>query len=344
MPEQKPKAKKLPLQQQLIEETKALAEQAMQRLFGLAAGWEKRRDIVQNNYELGCRHLSLGNISDAILRFKLVTWMEPRHADGWYQLGCAYVAGGKPDLAKTSLQKALQLKPDNEEAIYMLAIASGASTPAGQLPKKMPLSLASQYFDRLAAGFTQEQLETYQYRGHTLLTQAIRACLVPGRIDHAIVELGVGTGLCGPLMRDVAAQLTGVDLSGPMLAEAMKLQDGQGKKIYDALIKREIQEFLHDAAPQSYDIVMAAGVFSYIGDLAAIYQQAARVLKQGGIFAFTADKMDGQDFRLDPEAGRFRFSKAYLEAQAAANGLKAITCEEAPVYPDYKAWICVFRR
>ncbi|MDE3015454.1 MAG: methyltransferase domain-containing protein [Pseudomonadota bacterium] len=337
---QKPNAKKTSLEQWAQD----MGDGVMRWLIGLTRHWSKRRDILRNNYRLGHHYLKLGKTSDAVLRFKIVTWMDPMRPDGWYFLGCSTLAHGDRVAAVSAFTQALRIKPDYEEAAYMLAIASGKDMPAEALPKKMPVSLAQGHFEEIAPGFTREQIEVYQYRGHTLLAEAVRAALVPGRIDHVVLEPGVGSGLCGALLRDVSAHLTGVDFSAAMLTEAVKLQDAQGKKTYDALINREIHEFLPDMADDAFDVVLAAGLISYVGEADALVAQVARVLKPGGLFAFTADAMDGQGFQLDTAAGRFCFSRSYLEGLAANNRLTVLRFEEAEIYPEYKAWLCVFRK
>jgi predicted TPR repeat methyltransferase len=347
MPEQKsnfsPKAELLSMQQSLSVKTKGFGLRAMQRLFGLTQGWEGHRDIVKNNYDLGCSHLAKGNLRDAVLRLKMVTWLDPKHADGWYQLGCAYAAQRKVILSKVALKHSLELKPGNEAAIYMLAVA-GDKIPPDQLPKRMPLSLTQQHFDRVAARFTYDQINIHQYQGHKLLVDAIRARLLPDHTNYDVLELGVGSGLCGPLIREVSSQLNGVDISGPMLAEAKKLQGVNGKPVYDVLSKREAYEFIREVQPESYDVVFAGDLFSYIGDVGNIFTHAARVLKPGGIFAFTADKTDDDGFKLDVKAGRFLFSKKYFETEAADNKLKVMTCEAVPLYPKYEGWLCVLTK
>lgn len=343
MPEPKPAVKKAPSKQTTGDRLQAIAENLLRQLFGLTKGWHKQRDILQNNYNLGQEHLNLGHYRDAVFRFKIVTWIDPNYFGAWYGLGCAYLGIGEKSPARQALKKALQLKPGDEETTYMLAMAGGIQAPVS-LPRRVPPSLALTYFEGLAPFYAEEQLEVHQYRGHTLLVEAIRTCLTPGRIDHVMLDLGVGTGLCGPGLREVAAQLTGVDISAAMLAEAMKLQDENGKKIYDALIKREMHEFLQEAPAAAYDVVLAAGAFSYMGELEAVFAQVSRVLKPGGLFAFTADKQDSPGFTLDTELGRFHFSAEYLKEWAAANGLKALRFEEAETYPTYRAWLCVFAR
>lgn len=85
---------------------------------------KKVRDIVKNNYELGRKHYELGNFEDAIFRFKFLTWMEPKHADSWYWLGASYLAMEKRNNAKAALKKALEIRPNFQEAHDMLKAAN----------------------------------------------------------------------------------------------------------------------------------------------------------------------------------------------------------------------------
>ena len=306
--------------------------------------WEKFRDIVKNNYELGRMHLGLGNLKDALIRFKFVLWLEPGHVDAMYYLGATYMAMGNKKAAAEWFVKVLKVRPNFEEAKYLLSIASKRATSGQDMPKKMPLSLAVEYFDGLAATYNSEQVELLKYEGHIQLDNALRSCLTPGRMDHIILELGVGTGLCGPGVRDVAAHLTGVDLSANMLAEAVKVLDRNGKKIYDALIKRETLEFLADNPESGYDIVMSAGMVSYMGDLDALFAQSKRVLKDKGLFAFTAEVLEGNEYRFEPSDARFHYSKAYLQELAKRYGFEELRLKDLAIYAEYPAWVCVFRK
>jgi predicted TPR repeat methyltransferase len=313
----------------------------------LIRNWQKLHDITKNNYELGLHHLRLQNISDAVLRFRFVTWLDPKHADGWYYLGISYMAERKTKQALNAFRHALRARPKYEEAAYMLAVARGNSTPYKDLPKKIPLSLTENYFDDIAPQFTEDQIDTMGYKGHILLAEAMRPALMPGRIDHMILELGVGTGLLGPEMRKVAAQIIGVDLSNAMLAEAMRLRDAEGHKIYDALIKREMVAFMMQSPQETYDIVMAANVLGYVGDVQPVFDQVARVLAKGGLFAFTAESMPDTDeggCRFVPSGGHFKYTRGYLQLAAQKAGLSEISMTESAVYPNDNAWICVLRK
>ncbi len=321
-------------------------ERAMRILFGVTRNWERHPSLVRNNYELGMGHLAAGSTSDAILRFSVVTWLEPQHADAWYYLGCSYLAAARVRPAQKAFRRALALRPGHPETLYMLAIALGKAAPKETLPRLMPLALVEAHFNALAADYAHVQLEEAAYEGHVLLAAAIRARIVPGRVDHEILDIGAGTGLAGAQLRDIAQTLTGLDISAPMLERAKLLQDEDGKKTYDMLLQRDAASYLAGVPDASLDIIMAADVMGYIGELEPIFTHAARTLKPAGLLAFTADKLegDGADFMLDTSAGRFRFSRAYLEALARAHGLRELTFDDVPVYPGQNAWLCVFTK
>jgi predicted TPR repeat methyltransferase len=305
---------------------------------------EKMRDIAKNNYELGTMHLERGNVTDAIFRFKLVTMLEPKNVDAWFFLGTSYMADSKMALAEKALEKAVNLRNDFEEARYMLAVAKGKNAKASDLPSRMPVTLARSHFDSVALNYNNEQLSELGYEGHAILCKMLRSHLREDRVDYEIIELGVGTGLCGPEIRNVASRIVGIDMSEHMLTEARRLLDTNGQKIYDVLLHKEMHEFLSEAPAQSADIILSAGAFSFVGDLSEVYAHTARILRPGGLFAFTADPMLGEGFSFDSTAGRFCFSEQYLKAQAEANGLTLVQMEEAPAYPAYPVWFCVFTK
>ncbi len=85
---------------------------------------KKAQNVAKNNYDLGKKHYENGNFSDAVMRFRLVTWLEPKQAMGWLWLGKSYMAGKDILRARGALFKALELKPDLQEATDLLKAAS----------------------------------------------------------------------------------------------------------------------------------------------------------------------------------------------------------------------------
>lgn len=308
------------------------------RIFDLPADWYKERDIAKNNYELGVKQFRLGNMHDAIFRFRIATWINPKHAFSWYWLGRSYLRDGKKAEAENALKKAVSLKQGDEHIDYMLALAQGKTTSL----QHIPLDLLKEYFERMAPGYNatvkaEERSEAAQ------VASAARQAAQQGRIDHVILDLGAGTGLCGGKLRDIAAQLTGVDFCPAMLQQAKALQSEDGKKIYDALIEREAMDFLQGVADSGFDMVLASGFVQYAGNLEPLFAQVARVLKSGGIFVMSA--LAGEkDFVFDAEKETFTYARDYLESTAARVGLKTAHLAETNFAPGQKGWIGAFTK
>ncbi len=85
---------------------------------------KKIGNVAKNNYELGTYHYKSGNFDDAVFRFRLVTWLEPKNYNAWYWLGASYLKVDKKLFARNSLNKSLELKPGFQEAREMLKAAA----------------------------------------------------------------------------------------------------------------------------------------------------------------------------------------------------------------------------
>ena len=80
-----------------------------------------------------------------------------------------------------------------------------------------------------------------------------------------------------------------------------------------------------------FDVVLAADVFIYVGDLALVFRDAARVLKAGGIFAFSVERADpARDFVLMPN-GRYAQSEDYVRRLAGASGFDVLETLETTI-------------
>ncbi len=123
-----------------------------------------------------------------------------------------------------------------------------------------------------------------------------------------VLDLGCGTGLAGPLLRPIAGTLTGVDLSPKMLEKAAE------RGVYDRLIEDEIEAFL-GRQPDRFDLIFAADVLIYFGDLAQLMRGAAMSLRPGGLFAFSIERAQTNGYILLP-TGRFAHHPFYVEELA----------------------------
>jgi predicted TPR repeat methyltransferase len=183
----------------------------------------------------------------------------------------------------------------------------------------MPPAYVRTLFDQYAADFDRALVERLAYRAPALLRATIeRACAGDRAPFHfaAMLDLGCGTGLAGETFRPLVAHLTGVDLSPAMIARA------SAKTIYDRLEVGDILAFLGSEAKhtQSYDLVLAADVFPYIADLAPVACAVARVLAEGGIFAFTTETHPGEGVVLGGKS-RFSHGAPYIRSALGQAGI-----------------------
>lgn len=125
---QNPPPESAPPRQTWKEQMYDAADRAMRRLFHLPEGWHLERNIVKNNFELGVKYYRSDHEQDAVLRLKLATWIDPKHAEAWYWLGRAALANGKRALGMKALEKAAAL--NHPHAAGLLAAAKAEKVTA----------------------------------------------------------------------------------------------------------------------------------------------------------------------------------------------------------------------
>ena len=137
-----------------------------------------------------------------------------------------------------------------------------------------------------------------------------------------VLDLGCGTGLVGEVIAIHARELVGVDLSAKMLERARE------RNCYTRLLRSDLLAAL-DAEPACHhDVVTAGDVFIYVGNLDRVMASIRRVIRTGGVFAFTVEA--AEDDGPAPGAaddtgyllcasGRYAHSARYLEKLAAAH-------------------------
>jgi predicted TPR repeat methyltransferase len=126
----------------------------------------------------------------------------------------------------------------------------------------------------------------------------------------------------GAALRGRVDELVGVDLSPAMIAKARETG------CYDALEVGDVVDCLVRRERREFDLVVAADVLVYFGDLREVVSAVARALAAGGLFAFTVETFDGEGFRLGPTM-RFAHSRAYVHETAAAAGLRPLALVDA---------------
>jgi predicted TPR repeat methyltransferase len=211
---------------------------------------------------------------------------------------------GHVEAARRASKKRLELWPASASAQYLFkAIVGDAGLD------RTPPEYIVESFDAFAPGFDAKLVGALGYDVPEKLCSAVARAVAPGPV-HDVLDAGCGTGLCGPLLRPMARTLLGTDLSSKMLELALR------RGVYDELIREELTSLL-GRSPGRFDLVVAADVLIYFGDLAPVFAVAATAIRPGGILALSTEQTrdPGDGFRLRP-SGRFAHAPAYVRAAA----------------------------
>jgi predicted TPR repeat methyltransferase len=252
--------------------------------------------------------------------------IDPTLGQAWSRRGTLLRDAGRLDEAATCFEKALAHGADAELNGYFLAALRGGATPPSA-----PGHYVEFMFDGYADKFDQHLVQVLQYRAPQVLMEGLVA--MKRTQFKAALDLGCGTGLCGPLVKPLAMRLEGVDLSRNMLDRAATLG------VYDALTQADIHAFLRDASrdrAKRYDLVLSADVFIYVGDLDAVFQGVRSVIERGGVFCFSAELAAlGEGFLLQPSL-RYAHSEPYLRELAQRHGFEVGQFLRHPIRQDQR--------
>jgi predicted TPR repeat methyltransferase len=249
------------------------------------------------------------DLVEALASYDRAVALAPELGEAWSERGVLLKDLGRLDEAAHAFQQALAHGADPELNRFFLASVSGADQP---VPSVAPGHYVRALFDGYADDFDQHLVGVLNYSAYLTLTAPLRA-LRQGRIFRSALDLGCGTGLCGPEVRPLTERLVGVDLAPRMLEKA------RARSVYDELVAADVVEHLCLTA-QRHDLVLSADVFTYIGDLAPVFDGVARVVEPGGWFCFSIELADdAQDYELNARQS-YAHSRRYVEGLAARFG------------------------
>ncbi|WP_373990708.1 tetratricopeptide repeat protein [Duganella sp. BuS-21] len=254
----------------------------------------------------------LGEFGAAVDSYDQALKHRPDYALAYYHRGNALRSLDRREEASAAYRAALA-HGDNPETIAFAL----ASVGEGETPAALPDDYVRSLFDQYANHFDQHLTEVLGYKTPAVLDALIRH--VAPSSELATVDLGCGTGLCGPYLRAYSQRLYGVDLSQPMLDKAA------ARAVYDDLACTDLLTYLNQR-PVAWDLAVAADVFVYIGDLAPVFSAVHAALRPGGRFCFSVEAGDGADYVLRP-TNRYAHSLDYLRRLAAEAGFQILATQ-----------------
>lgn len=203
---------------------------------------------------------------------------------------------------------------------------------------RSPPAYIVEHFDRFADLFDSQRTGALGYDMPQRIGATVKGLLGGKRVGQ-VLDAGCGTGLCGPELRPTTRRLVGVDLSPRMLARA------ETRGMYDSLVCEDLVSFL-SRSPRVFDLIVAADVMIYFGDLGNVLASAALATRQGGWLIFSTEAFGGPKYRLLP-TGRFAHAPDYVQ-QAASPEFALHSCAHTTLRPEganrVPGHLFVFRR
>jgi predicted TPR repeat methyltransferase len=238
-------------------------------------------------------------------------------AEAWYQLANLQREKGDDRNAIFSYNQALANGADAELVHYMLAALNKSATVL-----QPPRAYVQNLFDQYANDFEEHLVGQLGYCGHRVLIEQLpTAC--PDHFD-SVLDLGCGTGLCAPMLRPSSMHLTGIDLAPVMIEKSKQTA------MYDDLHVSDAHEYLSSTEKQ-FDLIVAADVFIYVGDLEKLFALLTRRMKDGAWLAFTVElPTDGSALQLMPSL-RYAHSVQYIQSMAQRHGFQVVSEKQAPI-------------
>jgi predicted TPR repeat methyltransferase len=259
---------------------------------------------------------------------------DPKLALAYELLGKVLYRDARAEESAAVYRAWLQAMPSDPIAAHLFAATGGAMAP-----ERASDGFVTGLFERAAPDFD-AALADLGYQAPQLVFESAAAVLDPGAVALDVLDLGCGTGLCGDWFRPLARRLVGVDLSPGMLERALV------RGCYDELVCQELTAYV-ERCEERFDLITAADVFCYFGDLTAIFAALASLLRAGGRFIFSVEEMEadaaavnGNDGHAPSyfdavagfallEHGRYAHSASYVEHVLRRAGLAAVAMRPA---------------
>ena len=281
---------------------------AADRRFAWAAGAAREGD-----------HASAAELCEQVLE------LVPDWAPAWFALGEAREALGETTAAVEAFRRAELADP-----LDRLGAGLRRARLEGATPSRPPGAHVRQLFEDYAPRFERHLVDVLGYDGPARLRRLLEAARAgqgkPFRFGR-LLDLGCGTGLVGRAFADCCDDIHGVDISPAMVAAA------RAHGVYASLEVDDLVPWLARREARAADLVVAADVFVYVGDVGETLRLIGRALGVGGLCAATLQSGPEAGFALGADL-RYAHSPAYVEEAASAAGLALVLLEEGAFRKD----------
>lgn len=276
-------------------------------------------------YNLGCCYLEAGSIEHARKTFEALTDLEPDRVSALNNLAYINHLLGNYDRAKELYKQVVELDPGRQSAQYMYSVLNGSTE------KAPPREYIRELFDRYSESYDQCLVENLECSLYNTMRKIFDETTPEKSVYEHGLDLGCGTGLTGEAFRSACRRLDGVDLSRKMIERA------RSKNIYDDLHCNDIIEFLHESG-KTFDLMIAADVLPYLGDLGPLFEAAASKSTDDTIFCFSSEAAMKPEWVLQ-SSGRYAHHPGYIQKTAEQTGWTVLQESQADIRKEKDQWV-----
>src|SRR3990167_5506288 len=255
---------------------------------------------LESLYNVGVILFEKQRHHEAIDYFQQALLIEPHYLPTHLNLAALYLSKKNLATAIQHYQSAQQLDPENREIQHILHALT-----QDKIPTTAPTQFTANLFNQYAPNYDKHLLEQLDYQVPRELHRHVMDCINPKDNSLRILDLGCGTGLCGELFYASAKELIGVDVATAMLDIA------KSKHLYQQLIHEPLETALLRFT--ECDLILAADVFHYFGEITRVFHAVYNALKLGGFFAFSIEKTAHAPYLLQTTI-RYAHNKNYIES------------------------------
>jgi predicted TPR repeat methyltransferase len=283
-------------------------------------------DATDTKANLGITLLEMNQLEHAELCLREVATLM-RTPIIYSSLATTLYLRGKRDESMDVYRQWLEIDPDHPIPRHMVAAGTSA------IPERAADEYVATVFDSFAENF-ETTLLNLGYQTPQILADMLRSGLgTDASTPRRILDAGCGTGLAAPLLRPMASQLVGVDLSKGMLDKA------RARNLYDELAVGELCAFM-SSRPGAFDVIFLADTLVYFGALEQAFDAAHSALAPGGILIFALEARPPEDggpgYHLEVH-GRYSHRPDYATGLLKASGYSVSKVESTVIRKEVHA-------
>lgn len=229
---------------------------------------------------------------------------------------------GDIDAAIDAYRSILVMDPDDHGGVSVRLAALGAE---GAKPQKAPDAYVATLFDQHAEVFEAILCDQLGYDVPQLIADML-ATNSNSQFKN-MLDIGCGTGLVAEALGERVAYSVGFDLSEGMVDIAYD------KELYDALYVAEAVDFLAENDDAPFELIVAADLFPYLGDINALIAGVALNCTNDALFVFSTQaraENEPDDFAVGADH-RFQHKIGYVRAALESHGFSVIAVKDINV-------------